>query len=54
MSELPISQQIDGDDEVLPLSERERGLVPGSSCFFIGLAVLILAMSIAALLKQMS
>ncbi|GAA0331196.1 hypothetical protein GCM10009087_46700 [Sphingomonas oligophenolica] len=54
MTELPASEQIDGDDEIVPLAERERGLVPGSSCFFIALAVLILAMGIAALLKQMS
>lgn len=51
MSEPPISDEIDGDDPIIPESVRERGLVPGAGFFFIALAVMILGMAIAALLK---
>lgn len=51
MSEPPISDEIDGDDAIIPESVRERGLVPGAGFFFIALAVMILGMAIAALLK---
>lgn len=51
MSEPPISDEIDGDDAIIPESVRERGLVPGAGFFFIALAMMILGMAIAALLK---
>jgi len=54
MAEGPTPDEIDGDDDILPLARRESGLVPGPSCFFIALALLILAMAVTALLKQMS
>ncbi|MES2042714.1 MAG: hypothetical protein V4475_02495 [Pseudomonadota bacterium] len=53
MSELPAAERIDGDGPIIPAPDHDVGLEPVPGCFFIALAMLVIAMVITILFKQM-
>lgn len=53
MSELPATERINGDEEIVPVPGREVGLEPRPARFFIASAALVIAMVVAIPLKQM-